>query len=37
MIVPLGSAVYVRYKDHVLFKNIPEPVAEAVERETVVG
>jgi hypothetical protein len=27
--------VYVRYKDHVLFKNILEPVAEAVERETI--
>jgi hypothetical protein len=27
--------VYVRYKDHVLFKNIFEPVAEAVERETI--
>ena len=31
----LGSAVYVRYKDHVLFKNIQQPIAEAVERETV--
>lgn len=28
-------AVYVRYKDHVLFKNIQQPVAEAVERETI--
>ena len=27
--------VYVRYKDHVLFKNILEPAAEAVERETI--
>lgn len=27
--------VYVRYKDHVLFKNVLEPVAGAVERETV--
>ncbi|MEM2110849.1 MAG: hypothetical protein QXX08_03110 [Candidatus Bathyarchaeia archaeon] len=35
MTVPLGSAVYVRYKDHVVFKNVPEPVAEAAERETV--
>ncbi|MBT0160189.1 hypothetical protein G4O51_09415 [Candidatus Bathyarchaeota archaeon A05DMB-2] len=32
---PLGSAVYVRYKDHVLYKNIQQPVADAVERETI--
>jgi hypothetical protein len=25
----------VRYKDHVLFKNIQQPIAEAAERETV--
>jgi hypothetical protein len=31
----LGSAVYVRYKDHVLFKNISQPTAEAIERETI--
>jgi len=31
----LGSAVYIRYKDHVLFKNIEQPVEEAVERETI--
>ena len=31
----LGSAVYVRYKDHVLYKNIQQPIAEAVERETI--
>jgi hypothetical protein len=31
----LGSPVYVRYKDHVLFKNVQQPVEEAVERETV--
>ena len=31
----LGSAVYVRYKDHVLYKNILQPIAEAVERETI--
>jgi len=30
-----GSPVYVRYKDHVLFKNIQQPIAEAVERETI--
>jgi len=32
---PLHPLLYVRYKDHVLFKNIQEPIAEAVERETV--
>ena len=26
--------VYVRYKDHVLFKNFQQPIEEAVERET---
>ena len=26
--------VYVRYKDHVLFKNLQQPIEEAVERET---
>ena len=31
----LGSAVYIRYKDHVLFKNISQPMAEAIERETI--
>ena len=31
----LGSPVYVRYKDHVLFKNISQPIAQAVERETI--
>jgi hypothetical protein len=31
----LGSAIYVRYKDHVIFKNIQQPKAEAVERETI--
>jgi hypothetical protein len=31
----LGSAVYVRYKDHVLFKNVEQPMARAIERETV--
>jgi hypothetical protein len=33
--VPLGSVVYVRYKDHVLYRNIRNPIEEAVERETV--
>ena len=32
---PLGSGVYVRYKDHVLYKNVEQPMARAVERETV--
>jgi hypothetical protein len=32
---PLGSAVYVRYKDHVLFRNVVNPIEEAVERETI--
>jgi hypothetical protein len=31
----LGSAVYIRYKDHVLFKNIWQPLEEAMERETI--
>jgi hypothetical protein len=31
----LGSAIYVRYKDHVFFKNIVHPIEEAVERETI--
>ena len=29
------SAVYVRYKDHVLFKNLSTPIKEAAERETI--
>jgi hypothetical protein len=35
MAFQLGSAVYVRYKDHVLYKNIEDPATEAVERETI--
>ena len=35
MTIPLGSAVYVRYKDHVLFRRIKNHVAGHVERETV--
>jgi hypothetical protein len=31
----LGSVVYVRYKDHVLFKNILQPFEKAMERETI--
>ena len=33
--IPLGSAVYVRYRDHVIYKNTLQPTAEAAERETV--
>jgi hypothetical protein len=29
------SAVYVRYKDHVLFKNLTHPIDVAMERETI--
>jgi hypothetical protein len=29
------SLVYVRYKDHVLFRNIIEPLKEAIERVTI--
>jgi hypothetical protein len=31
----LGTPVYIRYRDHVLFKNIQQPIAEAIERETI--
>ena len=31
----LGSPVYIRYKDHVLFKNILHPLEKAMERETI--
>ena len=33
--IPIGSVVYIRYLDHVLFKNTPEAVKEAAERETI--
>jgi len=33
--IPSGSIVYVRYQDHVLFKNTSEPVSEVADRETV--
>jgi hypothetical protein len=33
--VPAGSIVYVRYKDHVLYRNQPSAVEDAAERETV--
>jgi hypothetical protein len=32
--IPLGSMVYIRYLDHILFKNTPEAVEDAAERET---
>jgi hypothetical protein len=31
----MGSPVYIRYKDHVLFKNILQPMEKAMERETI--
>ena len=30
-----GSVVYIRYLDHVLYRNTPKTVEEAVERETI--
>jgi len=30
-----GSPLYIRYKDHVLFKNTQQPIEDAVERETI--
>jgi hypothetical protein len=33
--IPTGSLVYIRYKDHVLFRNTPQPIEDAAERETV--
>ena len=33
--IPEGSVVYIRYLDHVLYKNTPNAVKEAAERETV--
>jgi len=32
--IPKGSAVYIRYLDHVLYRNMPEAVEDAAERET---
>jgi hypothetical protein len=31
----LDSPVYIRYKDHVLFKNIQQPMEEPMQRETI--
>jgi len=33
--IQLGSMVYVRYLDHVLYRNIPKPIDEPAERETI--
>jgi len=33
--IPRGSAVYVRYRDHVLYRNTPEALENAAERETI--
>jgi hypothetical protein len=33
-VIPHGSVVYVRYRDHVLFRNTPKPITDAAERET---
>jgi hypothetical protein len=33
--IPKGSAVYIRYRDHVLYRNTPEAVEDAAERETI--
>jgi len=30
-----GSAVYIRYRDHVLFRNTPEALDQPAERETI--
>jgi len=32
---PESSTVYVRYKDHVIYRNVQEPLAEPIERETI--
>jgi len=33
--IPNGSAVYIRYLDHVLYRNTPEGLEDAAERETI--
>lgn len=33
--IPKGSIVYIRYLDHVLFRNTPEALENAAERETI--
>jgi hypothetical protein len=34
-VIPHGSAVYIRYRDHVLFRNTPKPIHRTAERETI--
>jgi hypothetical protein len=33
--IPKKILVYIRYLDHVLFKNTPKPIENAAERETI--
>jgi hypothetical protein len=33
--IPHGSVVYIRYLDHVLYRNTPEILEDAAERETI--
>jgi hypothetical protein len=33
--IPHGSVVYIRYLDHVLYRNAPEAMENAAERETI--
>ena len=33
--IPQGSVVYIRYVDHVLYRNTPEALENAAERETI--
>ena len=33
--VPTGSVVYIRYLDHVLYRNLPKALEEPAERETI--
>jgi hypothetical protein len=33
--IPVGSAVYVRYRDHILFRNTMNTIDVPVERETI--
>ncbi len=33
--IPKGSVVYIRYKDHVLYRNEAQPLKDAAECETV--
>jgi len=32
---PTGSVVYIRYLDHVLYRNLPKALEEPAERETI--